>query len=572
MRLRHRLLALFLLFAVVPLLAIGGFDYVHSERSLDALVESQTGVIAGRAAAALRDRLDLQESDIALLAGNDETQRVLRGRAARTTDSEAGAGAAQRLNVYLGELWTTLRVGYERVTLRDAAGGTLLVLEDPAGSDLAQSGTGATSVTRRILDEATHTPLGELELRPRVSELLRSSSLSERFGALGFTLLVDRDLGRVLQSGTVQAPPGTSLKPPLVIGSFRGERGNLSYRARGERRVASYVNFDSPAWTVLTTASVDEFAAPFMRQRLIDLGLLLGVVLVVSLGFFLLLRRSTRSLDQLAAAAGRVGQGDLSPALPPETTDEVGHLSAAFRGMASRVREMLSQVEASRQTAVLGRFAAELAHEIRNPLTSIKLNLQALERDSRDGRLPEESRPSVEMALREIRRLDQALRTALRAGRPAALAERYAVHAVLEDAVTLLRPEAAAQRVRIECLREAERDTAAGDAEAIKGALVNVLLNAIQAMPAGGTVSATTRNLALNGSGEAIELRIRDEGPGIPSELRERVFRPFFTTKEGGTGLGLSVALQTVQSQGGTLRLEQAVPKGAEVVLTIPVA
>lgn len=569
MRLRHRLLALFALFAVVPLLAIGGFDYVHSVQSLDALVESQTAIIAGRAASALRDRLDLQESDIALLAGNDETQRVLRSRVSRAADSRA---ATQRLNAYMGELWATLRVGYEHITLRDAAGTIILVLEDPAGSELAQPSGAGTVVVRPILDGSNKAPLGRLELRPRVSELVRSSVLGERFGERGFTLVVDRERARVVQSGIPQMAPGSSPEPPLFNSSFRGERGNISYRIRGERRVASYVNFDVPPWTVLATASVDEFAAPFMRRRLIDLGLLLGVVLVVSLGFFLLLRRSTRSLDLLAAAAGRVGQGDLTPALPPETADEVGRLSAAFSGMASRIREMLSQVEASRQTAVLGRFAAELAHEIRNPLTSIKLNLQALERDSRDGRLPEESRPAVEMALREIHRLDQALRTALRAGRPAALAQRYAVHSVLEDAVTLLRPEAAAQRVRIECLPAADRDNAAGDPEAVKGALVNVLLNAIQAMPAGGTLNAATRNIALNGSSEGIEVRVRDEGPGIPAELRERVFRPFFTTKEGGTGLGLSVALQTVNGQGGTLRLEEVVPRGAEIVITIPLA
>ena len=80
MRLRQRLLALFVVFAVVPLLAIGGYDYVHSIRILDALVVTQTDVLAGRVAATLRDRLDLQESDLALLSGNEETQTMARGR------------------------------------------------------------------------------------------------------------------------------------------------------------------------------------------------------------------------------------------------------------------------------------------------------------------------------------------------------------------------------------------------------------------------------------------------------------------------------------------------------------
>jgi signal transduction histidine kinase len=226
---------------------------------------------------------------------------------------------------------------------------------------------------------------------------------------------------------------------------------------------------------------------------------------------------------------------------------------------------MIAQIEAGRQTAVLGRFAAELSHEIRNPLTSIKINLQGLERDAREGRIPEESRDSVRLALREIRRLDEAVRTALRAGRPPAPPRPFDVSAILKEALALLRPQAAAQGVNIEDHSAAHSTEITGDAEAVRGAFVNVVLNAIEAMPSGGTVRVT----ALNGSGPMVEIRIADEGPGIPASVRDKVFTPFYTTKEGGTGLGLSLALQTVRAHGGSLTLANA-RRGTEVLITLP--
>jgi signal transduction histidine kinase len=314
---------------------------------------------------------------------------------------------------------------------------------------------------------------------------------------------------------------------------------------------------------------VDEFAAPFIRLRLVDFALLLGVVVVVSVGFFLLLRRATAPLDVITVAADRVGRGDFDPALPPAGGDEVGRLSAAFALMTTRVREMIAQVEASRQMGVLGRFAAELSHEVRNPLTAIKINLQGLERDAREGRIPDESRRAVELALREIRRLDLAVKAALKTGRPPAEPQPFRLHALFQDAIELLRPQATGQGVTIRADLAARYDGASGDAEAVRGAVLNLLLNALEAMPRGGSLSLSTANVVTEGR-SMLELRVRDTGPGIPAGIRDRVFRPFFTTKDQGTGLGLSMALQTFRAHGGGVALGDT-HVGTELVVTIPV-
>ncbi len=566
MRLRHRLLLLFAAFAVVPLLAMGGLDYARSLRHLEAVLTVQTEGIATRAASELQDRLDQQTSDIGLLADNAETQRLLRAASAR---NGVALGLARPVAAaYWRDLWRTMRFAYQGVTLYDI--GSLSQLAVTSESEAAQvRGELTLTQTREIRDLETNAVLGRLEYSPLLAALFQSPLFRSSFGSEGRTLIIDRDARRVLADLTTDSPSAGDL--PFDLEQLRGSRGTFGYRAGRERRVASFVSFDRPDWTLVVTASVDEFADPFIRLRLFDLGLLVAVVLAVSIGFFLLLRRATASLDGITLAADRVGRGDFSPALPPSGSDEVGRLAGAFRLMTDRIREMIAQIETSRQMGVLGRFAAELSHEIRNPLTAIKINLQGLERDARDGRIPTDSRRAVELALREIGRLDLAVKAALKTGRPAAEPSPFAVAAVLLQAVELIRRQAAAQGVTVHC-PTGELDTqATGDAEAIHGAFLNLLLNAIEAMPAGGNLWLTTARPTVDGI-DLIEVRIRDEGPGIPPSMRDRVFLPFFTTKEQGTGLGLSMALHTIRVHGGSLAIEDAGGRGAEVVVTIPAA
>lgn len=577
MRLRDRLLILFALFAVLPLLAVGALGYYRSLRALRVLVESRTAVQASRMERVFHDRLDRLESDIALLSGNDETQRLLAAQSRR--DSIASTAIRLTADKYVSELWRTIQYGYHRILIRDISGRNVFVLGDSQSVAVRGLASMVPSIVRPIVALGDGARLGEIELRPRVSELLRDVGLDDRFGERGSNVLFDRDQQRILDIGggtTAETPSAATLA--VFTGAARRATATLEYNVNGERRVASLANFESPPWTLAASASIDEFAFPFLQQRVVDLALIIAIVLAVTLGFFVLLRRATRSLDQLTVAAERLGLGDLDPDLPPAGPDEVGHLASAFRVMVGRIREMLAQVEAGRQTAVLGRFAVELAHEIRNPLTSVKLNLQSLERDAREGRIPAESGAAISMSLREVHRLDQALRTALRVGRPAVPARAYSIHAVLEEAVALLQSEAAARRVVITQDCSASSDLARGDPEAVRGVFVNVLLNAIQAAASGGNnkrpsgvVQVETSLVRRDAASQAMAVVIRDDGPGIPADLKDRVFHPFFTTKHGGTGLGLAVSLQTVQSLGGSIRIADAPARGAEVVITMPI-
>ena len=569
MRLRHRLLLLFGTFAVVPLVAMGFFDYARSLRHLEAVLSAQTRNIADRAGQELKDRLDLQESDLYLLSRNAETQRFLRMLANGAATPETSA-ARRSLERYWQELWQSMHFGYERLALVDHTGQTQMVLG--ATSDVAFDPRmlrlpAAPGLVRNVVDIETRAALGKLEYTVLTADLVRGTVFRSVFGGQGRTFIVDRQARRILLEPSANTAGPREV--PFSIDLLAPDRGTFSYGDSTGRRVASFVSFAEPPWTLLVTASLDEFAGPFVRMRLFDLTVLLAVVIAVSLGFFVLLRRATASLDRITIAADRVGRGDFNPELPAPGSDEVGRLSAAFGLMTARVREMIAQVEASRQMGVLGRFAAELSHEIRNPLTAIKINLQGLERDARDGRIPPDSNRAVVMALREIRRLDLALKTALKTGRPPAEPRVFHVHRVLQESIDLVRPQGAEHGVTVNASLTAVEDELSGDADAMRGAVLNILLNAVDAMAAGGNVCVETTN-TVHDSTPAIAIRIRDDGPGIPPEIRDRVFRPFFTTKSEGTGLGLSVALQTAHAHGGTLTLGDPGSGGTEVLLVLP--
>lgn len=558
MRLRQKLLLSFLLFGVLPLIAMGVRSWTQSSRAVEGLIGRETAQIAERTARELRERLDLQESDYALLSRSDPILRLLRARVSR--DSGSLDGLEREMRGYATELWSTIQASYVYAEVKDVRGEKVVSLGDQSAATPARGGEPVFAVGREVPDPESGKRIGTLLVVARLRDLTRGPVFERRFGDQGWTTVIGGNDRQVLRAIPDSAPAGE-----LPLTRMTGPSGTLSFGPNSARFVASWTHLEGNAWTTVAVGSVNEFAGPFVRQRVLDVALLAGVVSLVALAFAWLVDRATRPLDALTQAADRIGAGDLSPELPPPGPDETGRLTVAFSTMTGRIREMIAQVEAGRQTAVLGRFAAELSHEIRNPLTAIKISLQGLERDARNGQIPESSRDSVRMALTEIRRLDDAVRTALRAGRPPAPPRLFDIRDTLRDAVELLRPQAVAQNVHIESPSVVEPAELSGDEEGLRGALVNLLLNAIESMPGGGLIRVKSTHLDPG----TFEIRIADQGPGIPVEVRDRVFTPFYTTKDGGTGLGLSLALQTLRAHGGALVLGDPA-RGTEVIVTLP--
>jgi signal transduction histidine kinase len=236
--------------------------------------------------------------------------------------------------------------------------------------------------------------------------------------------------------------------------------------------------------------------------------------------------------------------------------------------------------------AAVGEFANEIAHEIRNPLTSIKLNLQALERGTRQGQVAAPLVRPLEISLREVQRLDRVVHGVLRLGRDRSVERApVALSDVVQRALEVARPQLEHRGVQVAMAPVVVLDQVVADVAQLEAAVLNLLLNAAEATPAGGLVRVVveaTDACAAVAPGDAaaaprVCVRVHDGGTGVAAELRERIFQPFFTTKPGGTGLGLALAQRTAEEHGGSLALSEASGDdvesgGATFVLALPAA
>jgi signal transduction histidine kinase len=223
--------------------------------------------------------------------------------------------------------------------------------------------------------------------------------------------------------------------------------------------------------------------------------------------------------------------------------------------------------------AALGQMAAGLAHAIRNPLASMELLAGLLKRQL--GEHPEE-RSLVEELTLELRGLAETVTTSLEFVRPVSISRsRCDPKAILEASLDLARARVAFRGAILREYADSLPQLAA-DADELRAALTDLLVNALEAMsesPPGGR-HRLVLGLRAQGSRDEmreLEIRISDSGPGIPEELRERIFYPFFTTKEGGTGVGLANAQKVILGHGGSLELESGPSAGSTFCVRLPV-
>src|SRR5215470_9528394 len=225
----------------------------------------------------------------------------------------------------------------------------------------------------------------------------------------------------------------------------------------------------------------------------------------------------------------------------------------------------------SQKLAALGRLTSGVTHEVKNPLNAMRIHLELLR--ARLAPTGQPTRPDIaenlEVIAHEIQRLDRVVQGFLRFIRPQDL--RLApvdINAVLAEVARVARPGAAQAGIEIilEQGRALPRVTA--DSELIAQASANLVTNAIQAMPGGGTLVVTSRRATSGG----VEIRVTDQGVGIPPENLDKIFRLYFTTKPGGSGIGLAMVYRIVQMHDGRVDVESTVGKGTTVTLTLPAA
>jgi signal transduction histidine kinase len=307
-----------------------------------------------------------------------------------------------------------------------------------------------------------------------------------------------------------------------------------------------------------------------IKQSVVGIGVV-ALVLAVALAL-LVARIVARPAQALAAAATDLARGNFGAPLPPASGDEIGRLTRAFGEMRSaiaareaRLRSAQAELIHREKLAAMGRLVAQLSHEINNPIYNIQNCLEVLDRRG-DPRDP--NREFLELAREELDRMAGLTRQMLDQSRPLADAARPTdMNQMVQRVVTLARPELESHGVDHEVRLEPQLPGVVVHPDAIQQVLANLVYNAIDAMPGGGTLRLTTRADA-----EAVEVVVEDTGSGISEENLPHIFEAFYTTKPGvrGIGLGLFVSEGIIRGHRGRLLVESKQGSGSRFTVQLP--
>jgi two-component system NtrC family sensor kinase len=312
--------------------------------------------------------------------------------------------------------------------------------------------------------------------------------------------------------------------------------------------------------------NVDRLVAQARARERVATWLLVSLTLAtlaIGAGMAVYARRMLLPLASVTERAKAVALGDLKPRPAVVSNDEIGELAATFEGMVSAIARANEQLLASERLATIGKMAAHVTHEIRNPLSSIALNLELLEEE-----LPasaDEANNLLRAIKAEVERLSGLSEQYLSVARQRPQQKRpEKLGEIVEEACEFVRRELeqAGITLELEIQRDVADFTLPVDEAQIRQALLNLLRNAREAMPSGGRV-----RVKLHRAEDGLDLIVDDEGVGMPATTREHLFEPFFTTKQHGTGLGLAITRQIAEAHGGGIRVEPREPKGTRIVL-----
>lgn len=549
MSLRSKILGLYLGFALAPMVALALFSYAQSTSALRALVDSKL------------------QSTSEQIAG-DVSKRIA---SAQASLSFVPAPATSAPGVQLAEPWQTLQHTFELIEFV-GEDGTVLRQVDLAGPAPAVDcvSPGAPLVPIRMTTGSTVSGAAQVVGWARAGALLDVRSLAVRFGQTGRTFVYDRVTGQMLYGGCDDAAVPTMAGGEPLDFSGASASPRIRIGSEGEELDAAFTAVPDLPWTVVVATQPTEFTAAYARDQMMYMILVLFLAVAAGGAFLILAQHFMGSLEELTVAAERIGEGDLAPWLPLPGSDEVGRLSHALSHMLERLQATMRQSQSAWQAAAVGGVASQLSHEIRNPLSSIRLNLQSVDREVRAGKVPEDLSEVIGVCMREIERLNDAVSAVLEFGQPSPPnRQRCSLTAVVDESLALVRPRL--KRNHIEILWEPGEvsDEILGDAAQLRGVFLNLFLNAADAMQGGGILRVVMESAETEGE---VRVRVSDTGPGVRPDMRSQIFEPFFTTRADGTGIGLPVARQTIEAHGGRLGLDKRseLERGAEFVVVLP--
>lgn len=398
-----------------------------------------------------------------------------------------------------------------------------------------------------------------------------------RVGDQGYAFVID-DQGRITghpryapYEYTLETYPEPSLKE-LIQEMLTGTSGWKTYVHENTDKVAAFTPVAAMGWSMGVTIPLDEFGkeARAIKVRVIQVGAI--VLICAVLGITLLAYYLLRPVRRLAAATKRIARGDLKHTIPVQTRDELGDLTRSFNHMVRNLSRIQQELVRSEKLISLGRLSAGVAHEIRNPLNAIKGAMVHMQRRRRQDPLVNEY---TQLVSEEIDRLNTFVTEFLyfaRQSKPKP--EPTHLNRLIVATQKLFRKQASRLKIRFHNQLDPHLPELLVDTHQIERVIVNVLINAMDALPEGGDITFSTfvlKSRQPTHAPEWVRIEIRDTGMGIADEHLGAIFDPFFSTKEAGTGIGLPLSLSIVENHHGRMTVEPRQANGVRVTIELPV-
>ncbi|MEE9613433.1 MAG: ATP-binding protein [Thermodesulfobacteriota bacterium] len=323
-----------------------------------------------------------------------------------------------------------------------------------------------------------------------------------------------------------------------------------------------------------TVKLMEENTSKKVRTYLLLQYLIMAFIAGIAVSSLVFTRRIISvPIERLRKTMREIAGGDLSARVTVDTRDEIGDLGEVCNIMAWRLMETQEAMLERERLAALGEFSLGIAHEIRNPLSSVRMNLQALfNKAKEEGGEPDAATPDATtreqftIALREVDHLDGIVREIMNFARPPVLClSSEDVSDIIDASLRMAEKELGDKKVEVVKDVPEDMPLLPVDAVKIKQVLLNIILNAVHAMGEGGRLKV----FVSVGGGE-VSISVEDNGRGMVPEVKKRIFDPFFTTHPGGMGMGMALVRNIVEQHGGRIELESTPGEGTKVTVTLP--
>jgi two-component system, NtrC family, sensor kinase len=596
-----KLLVLILPLICLPIAAVGYFSYQASVERVDRLVRHEQMIQVETTAAVINDIFYYCRLDLVTIASLPVLEDYHHARAFRLS-AEAEFNHDNVVRLFSDFIARTPY--YRRIRYIDHSGVELITVTH-RGPENGRYDQGADTFFTQVVNAGADEIL--------VSEIVASSdggleihwSKAIYSGLREFTgvVVIDLDYGKIIEKvrdiqveqrgyaflidsqGRLIAHPRfapfslhlgnypTESLREMIVEMMTGASEWRAYSFESEEKVAAFAPIPIMKWSLGVTIprAVFKKEAQAIQKRVVQaviLTLLFAVAGVTLLTWVLL-----KPVRTLVSATERIAGGDLSHEIPIHSTDELGDLTRSFNHMVKNLAWIQNELVRSEKLISLGRLSAGVAHEIRNPLNAMKGAMVYLQRRRCDDALVQEY---TRLVAEEIDRLSLVVTEFLYFARQAQ-PKRAAtsINRLIVSTQQLFEERASQSDIRFHNQLDAGLPEMAIDPHQFEQVLVNLVINAMDALPEGGDITFSTRMLKDPdplGSRRRCRLEVQDNGVGISEAQMKNIFDPFFSTKEDGTGLGLPLSLGIVENHGGTIRVESEEDVGTTVIIEWPVA